>query len=838
MLKPNLFISWSLIYAGLLLTSEALSYQAIGHEHEIVIPKRIFQKEKRDIHQEDNSRKEQSDEEVSYLIKTKDDNYILKLYKNSDLLSKDFVHVIYNKDGKRMKTKPQIKNFCHYHGIVDGIEHSMVAISTCEGLRGILHVGQKRLGIKPYELSEDYEHIIYPLDSTERQPFVCGVPHHSLYSDSEAEPVDILQHEYSMTGLLRKKRAALPVTRYIELFLVADNGRYLLLQSNVTAVQNEMVQLANALDGIFMQLNVRVILVGVETWTDNDKIVVNNGSAGDVLGRFVAYREKNIVPIKRNDIGHLVVTRGSYGGVVGMAFVGTVCSSTLGGSIGTLADKNVEIYASVAAHEIGHNLGMSHDDSICNCKCIMCSSATNSRNFSDASANDFQNLIDRGGGSCLLNIPPPQDVYTEQVCGNNIVDPGEECDCGTPQQCTNPCCDAASCKFKGRSVCAVGLCCDNCQYKVAGTPCRPAAGPCDLPEYCNGTSEYCQPDVYIQNGYMCNTNNSAYCFDGVCETYDLQCNQLFRYNAVKAADVCYQVQNAEGDKYGNCGGINVKCSGENVMCGKLQCTDINLQDLPSGAGVSLTTIGNSKCANAAFNLGSDVPDPGYVKKGTRCAEGKVCANFACVNASVLGYDCDVQKKCNGHGVCNSNKNCHCDNGWAPPSCNTGGYGGSIDSGPTHIDTSLRDGLLIFFLLVVPVLALIIFLIYWKRQPIKKLLFGPKKTPDRYRAENNVQHTPNRNQPQVNNPRTNPTQTNNQRSFPPQFNKPATSTNANSRGVSNGPTPRIDQIMTAHEQYLNTDIPGNAPPVPTRPNNPLPSNRPPVPERPYFGIPDV
>lgn len=98
----------------------------------------------------------------------------------------------------------------------------------------------------------------------------------------------------------------------------------------------------------------------------------------------------------------------------------------------------------------------------------------------------------------------------------------------------------------------------------------------------------------------------------------------------------------------------------------------------------------------------------------------ICRNFACVNVSVLNYDCDIQQKCHGHGVCNSNKNCHCDNGWAPPNCETKGYGGSVDSGPTYNENNaaLRDGLLVFFFLILPLTVLAVF-VFIKRDQLRK-----------------------------------------------------------------------------------------------------------------------
>jgi hypothetical protein len=70
------------------------------------------------------------------------------------------------------------------------------------------------------------------------------------------------------------------------------------------------------------------------------------------------------------------------------------------------------------------------------------------------------------------------------------------------------------------------------------------------------------------------------------------------------------------------------------------------------------------------------PEIGYVPNGAKCGEGKVCQNYKCIAVGSLRSEC---VDCNGHGVCNSKGNCHCDKGWAPPSCDEPGNGGSIDS---------------------------------------------------------------------------------------------------------------------------------------------------------------
>lgn len=768
--------------------------------YSIVIPQIVERRERRQADHFHDSKQDSHKDKLSYSVTIEKENYFLHLNKNKDFLAKDFVQYSYDKNGKLLTSYPKTEDHCYYHGHVEKVEDSLVMLSTCSGLRGLIFIGEKSYGIDPVAESSTNEHLLYQLEHTQNEPFVCGVSN-DTWQEENTETHQYQHSVDSMMRLFRQKREALPQTHYVELVLVVDNLRYLIKKSNETAVKEEVVELANLINGYYKMINIQVILTGLEIWKDSNPIDVD-GSAGQVVSRFVTWREAVLLPRKRHDAGHLIIGRGAYGGVLGMAFVGSVCSNRTGGGINTFDSDNLQYFSTVVAHELGHNLGMNHDNTKCSCNtaCIMDAAAKGGTMFSSCSENDFQNLIFQGGGRCLMNPPSPDKIFTLPVCGNNVVDSGEQCDCGPPEKCNNKCCNAATCMFSSGSSCAEGSCCDNCKIKVAGTPCRASSDYCDLPEYCTGNSGFCPGDFFIMNGYPC-ANNTAYCFDGLCQSFDAQCRKLFGKTASKAPDMCFITANMRGDRFGNCGPSDtnyIKCTRENVMCGKLQCIGVDTNNLPFGATVTLKETGGVTCVNADFDLGTDVTDAGYVKRGSGCEKGKACMNFQCANATGLGFNCDIQNKCNGNGICNNNGNCHCDESWAPPSCSSRGYGGSIDSGPPHIDTSLRDGLLVFFLLVVPVVAAIIFIVV-KREMVFRRCRKSKST--QYRERTEAANRGPRNGPGQNNTRNNP------------------------------PIPTTETVVIGppqSAQYYNQDVGRAHRPPPPPPNHPV---RPPRPDLP-------
>ncbi|KAG7247426.1 hypothetical protein CRUP_011206, partial [Coryphaenoides rupestris] len=76
------------------------------------------------------------------------------------------------------------------------------------------------------------------------------------------------------------------------------------------------------------------------------------------------------------------------------------------------------------------------------------------------------------GGTCLLNVPRPDEAYSTPYCGNKLLDIGEDCDCGSEKECEeDPCCEYKTCKLKPGAQCAYGVCCHKCQAKAAPEVC-------------------------------------------------------------------------------------------------------------------------------------------------------------------------------------------------------------------------------------------------------------------------------------------------------------------------------------------------------------------------------
>ncbi|XP_030630898.1 disintegrin and metalloproteinase domain-containing protein 9 [Chanos chanos] len=707
--------------------------------YKVVNPQLVQERWKRESSSSHNYKEEENSEHLTYSIAIDGREHFLHLKRNKDFLAKNFVVVSHAANGTSVKKHSKGHRHCYYYGHVEGYEDSLVALSTCQGLRGVIFIGNEGYGLEPaLNRSSANEHLLFSLRENQPVPFVCGLADDSSHDDDHSAHDPAL----SLRSFLRRKRN-LPQTRYVELVLVVDKQRYDFKQGNETAVREEMVELVHLLDSYYRQLNIRVALVGLNIFQEGNPFSVE-GAPGEVLGNFVRWRRSELLPVIRHDVGQLIVGRsGAYsGGVLGMAFVGTVCSAHNSGGINVFSNNNLAAFSTVLAHELGHNLGMNHDNSRCSCDggCIMGASATGATQFSTCSESDFEKLILRGGGVCLLNQPSQDDVVTVAECGNGLLEKGEECDCGTPEECNNKCCNAATCTLTAGSACATGSCCKDCQFQVSGTPCRRSVNQCDLPEFCDGNSATCPADFYLMDGLPC-AGNTAYCYEGRCQLFSYQCEQLFGSGAIKADDKCFRHVNTRGDRFGNCGYTGSRytpCTVANSLCGKIQCTNFDANAPPAGAVISIENIEDGiSCRNADFNLGPDVQDPGYVNTGTVCAAGKVCVDFQCVNASALETDlgCDAQTTCNSNGVCNDQGHCHCNDGWGPPNCNRGGRGGSVDSGPAQIDYSLRNGLLIFFLLVLPLLVLLIFAVLYvfKRDALTGCLRASRSR--QYRSRN-------------------------------------------------------------------------------------------------------
>ncbi|XP_065440785.1 disintegrin and metalloproteinase domain-containing protein 18 isoform X1 [Chrysemys picta bellii] len=669
-------------------------------------------------------------DQVSYVITIEGTPYTLHL-KQQLFLSDDFRVYTYTKGGAVHSDFPHIKDDCYYQGYIAGFPNSLVTLSTCSGLRGLLQFENASYGIEPLDSSPGFEHIIYQIKNENTQSPLFA----NNYTDIGREKVTG-KVSYKLHTDIESMSDVTKSPRYLEIDVILDKGLYNYLGSDKDLITEKIVQLLGFVNSMFTPLNMTIVLSSLEFWTDNNKIRTT-GEADEILQRFLQWKESYLV-LRPHDMAYLFVYR-DHPSYVGATFAGRICLRNYAGGVALYQRAvTLETFSVIVAQLLGLSLGITYDDSRdCQCPgytCIMHTKAVLSNGvkaFSSCSIRDFKSFIKHRGGDCLSNRPYLNTSYKRaSVCGNRIVERGEQCDCGSAQECAKDKCCTNKCRLKPRAKCGTGLCCQNCKFKAKNKKCRPTAdSQCDLNEYCNGSSAFCPTDLYVQNGHRCE-HNTAYCYKGRCQSPDIECQRIYGKGSKNAPLACYEEINSQTDRFGHCGNDPKKgfrtCSWMDVTCGKLVCTyPSRIPFTKEKAAIIYAQVREHVCISLDYMKPPTENDPLLVKEGTKCGPGKVCINRTCQFYAVLGYDCNPQVKCNGHGVCNNKKHCHCNPGWNPPDCTTKGspVGGSIDSGLRFLDSdmilerasqnTLKNWLLLSFCLFLPVLVgFIIMIVKW------------------------------------------------------------------------------------------------------------------------------
>ncbi|RXM36184.1 Disintegrin and metalloproteinase domain-containing protein 22 [Acipenser ruthenus] len=437
-------------------------------------------------------------------------------------------------------------------------------------------------------------------------------------------PLDIERNDthprFSATPVhLRSKRKVSRIPRNVE-----DEKKYVELM-----IVNDHLMIFKE------QLNTRIVLVTIVTWTVDNKFNIDDNPL-ITLREFMKYRRDFIK--EKCDSVHLFSGSRFHSSLGGAAYLGGVCSLTKGGGVNEYG-KTDEM-AITLAQTLGQNIGIFSDKKkmISDYLSIARNSYYLPKTFSQCNMEEYNNFLNSGGGACLFN--KPSKLLDPPECGNGFIEPGEECDCGSPADCLKEggdCCKM--CTLTQGSKCSDGLCCKNCQLERMGAVCRDAVNDCDIPENCTGNSSQCPPNVHKMDGYTCEKEQGR-CFNGRCKTKDRQCKYIWGEKATSANKFCYEKLNIEGTEKGNCG----KDKDTWIQCNK--------------HGGHVMIEGDT--------------DLGYVEDGTPCGADMMCFDHRCVTVQAFNFSTcpgtTDTRICSGHGICSNELRCVCHRHWTEDDC--------------------------------------------------------------------------------------------------------------------------------------------------------------------------
>ena len=91
-------------------------------------------------------------------------HFVIDLHLNRYLFTKSYIEKTFDKNGQPIIRKPtnHISEHCYYHGTIRGIPHSIVSLSSCQGIRGHITDNEQSYYIEPTEDGKKHKFYIDP----------------------------------------------------------------------------------------------------------------------------------------------------------------------------------------------------------------------------------------------------------------------------------------------------------------------------------------------------------------------------------------------------------------------------------------------------------------------------------------------------------------------------------------------------------------------------------------------------------------------------------------------------------------------------------------------------
>ncbi|XP_053072136.1 disintegrin and metalloproteinase domain-containing protein 7 [Acinonyx jubatus] len=579
----------------IILISQIKEKVILGVEgQELVYPKRLPLMQKRDVwHIHDYDIQETYEEELLYELKLTRKTLILHLLKSREFLASNYSETYYSIKGEAVTSYPSTTDHCFYQGSIIHEFDSSASISTCNGLRGFFRVYNQRYLIEPVKYSDEGQHFVFRYNP--KAQFAANYSCTELNFTRTTDPKDAIKIVEDLKTENTHKE------KYVELFIVADDNVCRRNNHPHSKIRNRIWGMVNFVNMIFKTMDIHVTLVGLEMWTNGDKIDIDSNMENTLL-RFSSWQE--IFLKKRNNFDHVLLLSGKwlYTNAQGISYPGGICLPYYSSSVVKDLLPDLNVVASRIAHQLGHSLGMKHNDYPCTCtfeRCVMDHGGSiPALKFSKCNRIRYLQHVKDYNPTCLFNVPFSDKLSDYPYCGDKKLDEGEECDCGPVQECSNPCCDANKCVLKPGFTCAEGDCCESCQVK-------------------------------------------------------------------DSSDLCYEM-NKKGNRFGYCknkeNGL-IPCEEKDVKCGKIHCSRGKHSSLPGEEKINHLKKVSKKNVTTECKTSSSYrnsKDLGLVASGTKCGDKMVCSNGECVKLEKVYNSTNCLSLCSENAVDGPERQCQCE----------------------------------------------------------------------------------------------------------------------------------------------------------------------------------